>query len=651
MFDPSTAPQVIHSSPWDEPDSIFRGPGEPSALPHSPTPSRKSSVSHSSSAGSYFVGRLGAIAAVVELAISRWAGNASSSSSSSSSDSDSSAAGRSNRRSKSAHDFSARISRMQAREEARQIPRQFSLYLPPSLTSSNAERITQTPSLPSILGHLDTALKKSTKAKRQQERERSPKPQPYDGDAAKPRHLHFMLPDVVKAPSRAASFTDLAASQNKGKHKETPEGQAPPTKDRPISMPKAWFLDVSSPTWDDMRAIGKLLHLHPLTLEDILMKDPREKLERFPKLGYYFIAFRAIERWDSREKVWDQIRDEPDEGLVGEANVYLVVFNEGICCFHFTDISDHTDRVRNRIISLEKVVNMSSDWIAHGMLDSIVDSFFPFLRGLEREVMAIEAIVYSGVSTTHDSESAHPASNPDGSGSELRDIEKTNSIIEKPRSRVWQLNEKNVASLDSTRTRFPVLWPLPSIAKWKRSMQNRWKSTSALKPKPTTAATLYRMARARRLVASLSRLLASKSEVVTQLRKRLIADGAEVAIYLGDVQDHIMTLETALGHYERMLSQSHPIYISHIRTMVATTRSGSDKAVIFLSSVSIAVLCIQTLIGVCSINVNLPRNDFDGDRFDVFGVVLALAILILLSYSYLVRSWWRSAKRRRSAVL
>jgi magnesium transporter len=69
------------------------------------------------------------------------------------------------------------------------------------------------------------------------------------------------------------------------------------------------------------------------------MKDPREKLERFPKLGYYFISFRAIESWDNREKYRHQDGEERDHGVVGEANVYLVVFNEGVCSFHFTDIA------------------------------------------------------------------------------------------------------------------------------------------------------------------------------------------------------------------------------------------------------------------------------------------------------------------------
>jgi Mg2+ and Co2+ transporter CorA len=55
------------------------------------------------------------------------------------------------------------------------------------------------------------------------------------------------------------------------------------------------------------------------------------------------------------------------------------------------------------------------------------------------------------------------------------------------------------------------------------------------------------MARARRLVTSLARLLATKSEVVSQIRKRFLISGpqttspqgnedVEIAIYMGDVQ-------------------------------------------------------------------------------------------------------------------
>ena len=70
-----------------------------------------------------------------------------------------------------------------------------------------------------------------------------------------------------------------------------------------------------------------MLHLHPLTLEDILHQDPREKLELFPRLGYYFIVFRAIDT--GYKPSGDQVPDAI--GKLNVTNVYLTVFREGIC--------------------------------------------------------------------------------------------------------------------------------------------------------------------------------------------------------------------------------------------------------------------------------------------------------------------------------
>jgi magnesium transporter len=118
-----------------------------------------------------------------------------------------------------------------------------------------------------------------------------------------------------------------------------------------------------------------------------------------------------------------------------------------------------------------------------------------------------------------------------------------------------------------------------------------------------------------------------------------------------------------------MLSQSHPTYLSQLRTAVALTKSGTDKAIIFLTVVGVAVLCVQTLVGMISyllhqhylrlwftgtlsLNVTVPQNDRSPDSpYHVFGIVIALASLILCGYMTVVRQWWIQAKRRRGAVL
>ncbi|RDB29644.1 hypothetical protein Hypma_015563 [Hypsizygus marmoreus] len=681
----------------DESD-IYRGEPPSPVLTRSPSP--QSTVSSSSSSSSSFSfrgrGRLGAIAAVVELAISRWARGASSGSSSSSSSSSSQSSivtvSRSHRsrvrkrRSvgtlhslQSERDIAALISRIKAREESRQIPRCFTLYLPPTLSpwhsspggqEGKLQRTTWTASLPLLLDQLDAVLKKAIRSRRNQRRNHVP------GGTSQSSQLHhdYMLPQAAMAPFKHRR----TRAARKDKHREglahQKNGDSCPPEVSLTVKPKAWFLDVAAPTWEDMRAIGKLLHLHPLTLEDILQRDPREKLELFPKLGYYFVSFRAIEGQRARDKREAKMNTEaldgsvPDEGILGEANVYLVVFNEGICIFHFTDISEYTDHVRNRIMLLEEVINMSSDWIAHGILDSIVDSFFPILEEIEKEVVAIEDLVLAAgnaVSLPGHTSNFSPLSSMHTSPV----LEEKASMIQNSESQ--SLDEKNpLQSIEHTRTRFssPRLTLPLALRRFKRMVGRTWRalrSQAQLPQSSPTHTTLRRMARTRKLVTSLARLLATKSEVITQIRKRLLTSGKsglgngtgknedlDVAIYMGDIQDHILTLQHSLAHYERMLSQSHPTYLSQLRTGVALTKSGTDKAIIYLTTVGIAVLCIQTLIGTFSLNVTVPTNDHSlGGSYHVFGIIVSLAVVILCSYISIVRHWWIQAKRRRGAAL
>ncbi|OBZ79866.1 hypothetical protein A0H81_01058 [Grifola frondosa] len=84
----------------------------------------------------------------------------------------------------------------------------------------------------------------------------------------------------------------------------------------------------------------------------------------------------------------------------------------------------------------------------------------------------------------------------------------------------------------------------------------------------------------------------------------------DVFVYMGDVQDHILTLQQALAHYERALSQSHPTYLSQLRLSVSQAKSGTDQAVVILTTVSLAVVCVQTLIGLPSMNVQWSSSLF-----------------------------------------
>lgn len=674
-------------------DDIYRGKVPPAlpAIAESVAPAS----STSSSSGSFITGRLGALATVLENAITRWARRRSSSASTSSSSSSSASfhsstyapsRPRHSRRRKrrtsfanmrSTHSEREVAARLRVRREIRRVDRGFTLYLPPNLNPEITttrllesldrpqQSVSHTTSLPVALNCLEAALKKASRAKKGKGKQR----QFSLGTPPLSLYHDYMSDDLLCRP---ASFGDLSAALSpsvQGKQKEFPPGNRTPNESSPGGLPefnrapKAWWLDVASPTWDDLQTIGKLLHIHPLTLEDILQQDPREKMELFSKLGYYFISFRTIQNAAATQPDHQGISSDDDfyqagDGALREANIYVVVFKEGICTFYFTDVSEHIEKVRNRVQLLQDCFNMSSDWIAHGILDSVVDSFFPFLKEIEQQVLAVEALVFSSNDVPHTSSTNILVDLMHTTNDQCEaNIEKLSDTLSKEMGEAppsWNHN------LSLSRLIRPLFF-----GRLKCRLQNLWNTfatTREARTQAMTTNTLLRMARARRLVTSLTRLLATKSEVTSQIRKRFLIGGRqtaspqgnddlEIAIYMGDVQDHILTLQQSLHHYEHMLSDSHPAYLTQLRIRVAKTHEYADKAILTLTLISMGILCAQVPIGLFSLNVKLPKNSVQPPGpFNYFIMVILLLCGIEAVFLATVRHWWNQAKRVRSKL-
>ena len=256
---------------------VYRG--EPPSVPPlqlSPLPRQTTltfetrSIASSDSSSSVNVGRrIGAIALAVEQAISRWArthssGSSTTSSSSASSSSASSRRTRSTRKkhtrkhaeSVSIHN-AARERELQERkrvhEESRVTPREFTLFLPPELaytqlrktaldasipsgpsTFDGSKRVMQTTSLPDILAKLDSALKQSSRAR-------------------KARLKGASTHDTSQKGKNKCQESHGRTGGNSGAHKPSASAGATASKSQ-----RGWWLDVTSPTWDDLRSIGKV---------------------------------------------------------------------------------------------------------------------------------------------------------------------------------------------------------------------------------------------------------------------------------------------------------------------------------------------------------------------------------------------------------
>lgn len=287
-----------------------------------------------------------------------------------------------------------------------------------------------------------------------------------------------------QAGTRQTSIAGDPESQSRNQSGDATPQQSnePQPKDREKrygARPTFW-LDVLSPTDAEMRVLSKAFSIHPLTAEDIMMQEAREKVELFR--NYYFVNYRTFEQ------------DVNSEDYLEPVNMYVVVFREGVISFHFS-MTPHPANVRRRIRQLKDYLILSSDWISYAVIDDITDAFAPLIQSIEDEVDDIDDQIL-----------------------ELHSGGKVES--EKPKKD----SEKRSVNGDATGG-------------------------------DTGGDMLRRVGEGRKKVMGLYRLLGNKADVIKGFAKRCneyweVAPRNEIGLYLGDIQDHILTMTGNLSHYE-----------------------------------------------------------------------------------------------------
>jgi magnesium transporter len=296
----------------------------------------------------------------------------------------------------------------------------------------------------------------------------------------------------TRSPSKSASKVDSGEQTRSNTPRPTGNGTGTPQPEQQ-EKPKrygprpAWWLDVMSPTETEMKVISKTFGIHPLTSEDILMQEQREKVELFKH--YYFINYRTFEQ------------DENSEDYLEPVNLYVVVFREGVISFHFS-MTPHPANVRRRIRQLSDYLVLSPDWISYAIIDDITDAYAPMIQRIEEEVDDIDEAILRLHSDEEQQESDKAVSN--------------------------QYN----------------------------SSQSEKKPESMKEQQESGRDMLRRVGECRKKVMSLYRLLGNKADVIKGFAKRCnehwdIAPRNEIGMYLGDIQDHIVTMTGNLSHYEK----------------------------------------------------------------------------------------------------
>jgi Mg2+ and Co2+ transporter CorA len=127
-------------------------------------------------------------------------------------------------------------------------------------------------------------------------------------------------------------------------------------KSRPDPNEPIWWIDICDATEQDVDTVSEALSIHPLTAEDIAIREPREKVDVYK--NYYLISFQTL--------VEDKTKGERP-GIPASAALYILVFQYGVVTFSPSGCG-HVARARERICKMHDPTVLTSDWVCYAMM-------------------------------------------------------------------------------------------------------------------------------------------------------------------------------------------------------------------------------------------------------------------------------------------
>ncbi len=146
------------------------------------------------------------------------------------------------------------------------------------------------------------------------------------------------------------------------------------------SSTKLW-IDIDSMSRHQHAILEKLLHFHPLTIEDTLNPNSRVKIEAYD--GYLFIVLRAVRFCDTTDDPYD----------LDTENLYVYLGANYVVTVH-AGPSQTIDTVADLIRRSPDIFDRGPARLAHTICDTAIDAFFPILDRVDEFVDGLESRVF-----------------------------------------------------------------------------------------------------------------------------------------------------------------------------------------------------------------------------------------------------------------
>ncbi|KAJ5628534.1 hypothetical protein N7490_010762 [Penicillium lividum] len=161
-------------------------------------------------------------------------------------------------------------------------------------------------------------------------------------------------------------------------------------------------------------------------------------------------------------------------------------------------------------------------------------------------------------------------------------------------------------------------------------------SNDSVPPSFAPGEMLRRVGECRKKVMGLYRLLSNKADVVKGFAKRCneqweVAPKSEIGLYLGDIQDHIMTMTGNLTHYETILSRAHSNYLAQINILMNERQEQTADVLGKLTVLGTIVLPMNIICGMWGMNVKVPGQDIENLSW-FWSITAGLFVFALISF-------------------
>lgn len=363
-----------------------------------------------------------------------------------------------------------------------------------------------------------------------------------------------------------------------------------------------WWLDCTCPTDAEMKVLAKAFGIHPLTAEDIRMQETREKVELFR--NYYFVCFHTFEP------------DKESEDYLEPIYVYIVVFREGVLTFHFSPIL-HAANVRRRVRQLRDYVVVSADWIGYAMIDDITDGFAPVITAIEYEADAIEDSVFDAQKINFSSMLRKIGESRRKVMTLMRLLSNKADVIKmfakRCQDEAFQLaphysgaSRLNLAGMGYVGA---VHHPNDSVSSPP--------STQGISFGPGPGAPAGMMAQ----VPAAGR----------------VQPRADIALYLGDIQDHVVTMFQNLSAYEKIFSRSHSNYLAQLQVESFNSNLMVTNILGNVTMIGTLFLPLNVITGLFGMNVHVPGEGKDNWFYGIVGVMVGLVICAFIGVRFYLK--------------